>query len=829
MENLFQLQRFANNNHSAPYGFLSRDDKDQIDILLNTQRDIRVDLSKKTVVDINTPGDFTLGIQNTLPVDSGGTGVGNLNNITVGGAARDANGNVLTTTYAPLASPALTGSPTATTAAEGDSSTRIATTAFVTRAIKTLIGTAPAILDTLGEISAAINADANVYQTLNEAKQPRHAALTSISGLSTSANQMIYTTASNTYTTTSLTAYARTLLDDADAATARNTLDVPSKTGSGASGTWSISISGTAARATADANGATIASTYLKLSGGTMTGALTFANNIFNTVGDDVQFGDFNVAGTLGIRGANGTTGLALLKQGSTTDYALLSYNGANLISNKTITANLAGNANTATTATTAGNVTGTVAIANGGTGATTVAVARQNLFGSAMNTAALAKYVITINDSWVSGGYTTLQQLRNFMGLGDTTSYLPVANGGTGTNNLNNVTVGKANSLASAQSLKVSLNSSAAQSFNGSGAATVIGVGGTLPIANGGTGATTAAAALTALGAAAASHGNHVPATQTANNKKFLRNDNTWQEVTPANIGAAAASHTHSYAATSHSHGAGDINSGTLSIARGGTGASTAAAARNSLGAAASDHTHSNYAASSHTHSEYAKLSGAAFTGNVSLTSNTYYNGTKLSELGGNVDLSGSVTICSAASSNAVIGGGASNKVSIGTGSSSSITVGSSSSSLKAQGKNIVIGDSNTDSIVIGHSCKKQIGLGVSMPSGSALFVGYSCDEVTMGEKCSKVTIGGFANNGNQTLIAGYGNKVLKIGERSGECVVGLHSTLASFGVDCPEIVIGNRNIYVNAETSKITIGSSATDSIFLQGKVYLNGTLLS
>lgn len=42
----------------------------------------------------------------------------------------------------------------------------------------------------------------------------------------------------------------------------------------------------------------------------------------------------------------------------------------------------------------------------------------------------------------------------------------------------------------------------------------------------------------------AAKSHGNHVPATETANNAKFLRNDNTWQTVTPANIGAAASSH---------------------------------------------------------------------------------------------------------------------------------------------------------------------------------------------------------------------------------------------------------------------------------------------
>lgn len=48
----------------------------------------------------------------------------------------------------------------------------------------------------------------------------------------------------------------------------------------------------------------------------------------------------------------------------------------------------------------------------------------------------------------------------------------------------------------------------------------------------------------------AAKSHGNHVPTTQTASNKVFLRNDNTWQTVTPANIGAAASSHTHNYIA---------------------------------------------------------------------------------------------------------------------------------------------------------------------------------------------------------------------------------------------------------------------------------------
>lgn len=49
--------------------------------------------------------------------------------------------------------------------------------------------------------------------------------------------------------------------------------------------------------------------------------------------------------------------------------------------------------------------------------------------------------------------------------------------------------------------------------------------------------------------GKANTSHGNHVPNTQTANNKVFLRNDNTWQTITPANIGAAASSHTHTVA----------------------------------------------------------------------------------------------------------------------------------------------------------------------------------------------------------------------------------------------------------------------------------------
>jgi hypothetical protein len=52
------------------------------------------------------------------------------------------------------------------------------------------------------------------------------APLTSIDGLTTAADKMIYTTASNVYAVADLTSYARTLLDDATAAAARSTLEL---------------------------------------------------------------------------------------------------------------------------------------------------------------------------------------------------------------------------------------------------------------------------------------------------------------------------------------------------------------------------------------------------------------------------------------------------------------------------------------------------------------------------------------------------------------------------------------------------------------------------
>ena len=126
-----------------------------------------------------------------------------------------------------LANAALTGTPTAPTASQATNSTQIATTAFVKAAIANLINSAPGALDTLNELATALGNDPNFATTVTNAlaqKQPLDATLTAIAALTTAADKLIYATGSDAFATTTLSAFMRTLLDDADAATARNTL-----------------------------------------------------------------------------------------------------------------------------------------------------------------------------------------------------------------------------------------------------------------------------------------------------------------------------------------------------------------------------------------------------------------------------------------------------------------------------------------------------------------------------------------------------------------------------------------------------------------------------
>ena len=100
-----------------------------------------------------------------------------------------------------------------------------------------------------------------------------------------------------------------------------------------------------------------------------------------------------------------------------------------------------------------------------------------------------------------------------------------------------NAATATKATQLANSRNIKLTGDASGSASFNGTADASI-----TVTIADDShnhviSNVDGLQAALD--GKAPSSHGNHVPATQTANNAVFLRNDNSWQTVTPGNIGA--------------------------------------------------------------------------------------------------------------------------------------------------------------------------------------------------------------------------------------------------------------------------------------------------
>ena len=113
----------------------------------------------------------------------------------------------------------------------------------------------------------------------------------------------------------------RTVLDSVN-----YTSYAPTKTGSGASGTWGINITGSAGSVEwgniigkpSVFTPASHTHSYLPLSGGTMTGALNFANNIWNAVGDDVAIGDHDTAGSLGVKGLNSTPKISFLNSSGT-------------------------------------------------------------------------------------------------------------------------------------------------------------------------------------------------------------------------------------------------------------------------------------------------------------------------------------------------------------------------------------------------------------------------------------------------------------------------------------------------------------------------------
>lgn len=87
---------------------------------------------------------------------------------------------------------------------------------------------------TVGLANVDNTSDANkpistATQTALNNKQPIDNTLTALAGVTTAANTIIYATGSDTFSTTSLSSFGRTLIDDADSASARTTLSVYSQ------------------------------------------------------------------------------------------------------------------------------------------------------------------------------------------------------------------------------------------------------------------------------------------------------------------------------------------------------------------------------------------------------------------------------------------------------------------------------------------------------------------------------------------------------------------------------------------------------------------------
>jgi len=131
------------------------------------------DIANDTIVnaDINTAAaiDWTkLGISSTVS----STEIGYVDGVT-SAIQTQIDSKLATTTaastYAPLASPTLTGVPLAPTAAANTNTTQIATTAYVQTELTDLLGGAPGALDTLNELATALGNDANYSTTITTA------------------------------------------------------------------------------------------------------------------------------------------------------------------------------------------------------------------------------------------------------------------------------------------------------------------------------------------------------------------------------------------------------------------------------------------------------------------------------------------------------------------------------------------------------------------------------------------------------------------------------------------------------------------------------------
>lgn len=219
---------------------------------------------------------------------------------------------------------------------------------------------------TSAQVGYLSNVTSDIQTQINN-KQNFDAGLQSIAGLSTSANQMLYTTAADTYATTGLTAAGRTLIAAADDVAQRTALGLGSLATQ--TGTFSGTSSGTNTgdqnifRNVAVAGQSTIVAD-------TTTDTLTFASGSGITITTDATTDTVTFSAT----GSGGTVSSVDVSGGTTG----LTTSGGPVTGSGTIT------------------LAGTLTVANGGTGATSAVNARTNLGLGTLSTQAASAVSIT-------------------------------------------------------------------------------------------------------------------------------------------------------------------------------------------------------------------------------------------------------------------------------------------------------------------------------------------------------------------------------------------------------------------------------------------------